>query len=266
MAEIAHSRTSADPGLARLSVIVTGGATGIGAAYVTALVAAGANVVIADLGSCDTAARAIVDETAADPGRAVFVPTDVTSDDDLAEAVRLACGEFGGVDVLINNAAIYRALNGKQSLLTIAQDEWDRVMTVNVRGTWQAIKAVAGVMIERERGRIVNIASVVSRMGAAGFAHYVASKGAVEALTRAAARELGPHGITVNAVAPGLVSDEATRTLNDQSYIVRAAQGRALAREMLPQDLVGTVLWLCSPASAFVTGQTIVVDGGGVFA
>lgn len=265
MSNVSESDVVAGTGLTDRSVIVTGGATGIGAAYVAALTGAGAGVVVADLPATAQQARATVERAAAGPGRAVFTPTDVTDDDDLARAVELARGEFGGVDALINNAAIYRGLKAKQSLRDISTREWDAVMTVNVRGTWQAIKAVVPAMTDRGGGRIVNIASVVSRMGAAGFAHYVASKGAVEALTRAAARELGGSGITVNAIAPGLVSDDATHDLNDAEYIARAAQGRALGREMRPADLVGTALWLCSPGASFVTGQTIIVDGGGVF-
>lgn len=135
-----------------------------------------------------------------------------------------------------------------------------------MRGTWQGVRAVAPVMRDAGGGRIVNISSTVARMGAPGFAHYVASKAAVDGLTRAAARELGADGITVNGVAPGLVSDEATRTLNSDGYIAAAAGGRALGREMVPDDLVGAVLFLASDAGGFVTGQTLVVDGGGVFA
>jgi NAD(P)-dependent dehydrogenase (short-subunit alcohol dehydrogenase family) len=166
---------------------------------------------------------------------------------------------------LVNNAAIYQALGAKRTINELTNDDWDLVLRVNVRGTWQAIKAAAPAMTERGGGRIVNIASVVARTGAIGFAHYVASKAAIEGLTRAAARELGPVGITVNAVSPGLVSDAASRQLNEDGYLAQAARSRALPREMQPQDLVGAVLWLVGPDSAFVTGQTVVVDGGGVF-
>lgn len=253
--------------LAGRAVIVTGGATGIGAAYVTGLAAAGADVVAADLSAVrDDGAATAGEAAAAGGGRALFSAVDVTDERDLARLVALAQREFGGVDALVNNAAVYGALGAKRPLQELTPAEWDRVLTVNVRGTWQAIKAVVPVMSARGGGRVVNISSVVARTGAPGFAHYVASKAAVEGLTRAAARELGGMGITVNAVAPGLVSDEATRSLNGPDYIARAAQTRALPREMRPADLLGTVLWLCSPASAFVTGQTIVVDGGGVFA
>jgi NAD(P)-dependent dehydrogenase (short-subunit alcohol dehydrogenase family) len=174
--------------------------------------------------------------------------------------------EFGSVDALVNNAAIYKALGGKRPLTELTNDDWDLVLRVNVRGTWQGIKAVTEPMAASGGGRIVNVSSVVARTGAIGFAHYVASKAAVDGLTRAAARELGPRGITVNAVAPGLVTDEATRALNTDDYIAGAAKGRSIPREMTPDDLVGAVLWLASPAAGFVSGQTIIVDGGQVFA
>lgn len=255
------------PDISGKSVIVTGGASGIGTHYVTQLVRSGGNVVIADLASVAGQGEDLAGKlSSAGPGRAVFSPVDITSEDDLANAVRLATSSYGGVDALVNNAAVYGALGSKRGLEHLTETDWDTVLTVNVRGTWQAIKAVVPAMADGGGGRIVNISSAVARNGAPGFAHYVASKAAVEGLTRAAARELGPRGIAVNAVAPGLIDDEASRTVNDPDYLVQAAGRRALGREMEPGDLVGTVLWLCSSASAFVTGQTIVVDGGVVFA
>ena len=248
------------------TVIVTGAAGGIGGRYAQAFVADGANVVATDVAAAADAGAALVEKASADgPGRAVFVPGDITSDDDWAAVVERARAEFGGVAALVNNAAIYQGIATKRPLTDLTTDDWDTVLRVNVRGTWQGIRAVVPAMRDAGGGRIVNISSTVARMGAPGFAHYVASKAAVEGLTRAAARELGPHGITVNAVAPGLVSDEATRTLNADDYIATAARGRALGREMVPDDLVGAVLFLASPTAEFVTGQTLVVDGGGVF-
>ncbi|MDT7710004.1 MAG: hypothetical protein QOG20_5611 [Pseudonocardiales bacterium] len=248
------------------TVVVTGAAGGIGGRYVAALTAAGADVVASDVAAATDAGTEMAGKaTATGPGRAVFVPGDITSDADWEAVVGRAVTEFGRIDALVNNAAIYQGLGGKKHLTELTNDEWDRVLTVNVRGTWQAIRAVVPTMREAGGGRIVNISSTVARMGAPGFAHYVASKAAVDGLTRAAARELGPDRITVNGVAPGLVSDEATRTLNTDDYVAAAAKGRALGREMVPDDLVGAVLWLAGPSSGFVTGQTVVVDGGGVF-
>ncbi|MBB5158862.1 SDR family NAD(P)-dependent oxidoreductase [Saccharopolyspora phatthalungensis] len=248
------------------TVLLTGAAGDIGAAYTTAFAALGAHVIAADLPRfTDTGTRLAEQATSAGPGSAVFVPCDITSDDDLHAAVELGTERFGGVDVLVNNAAIYQGLGAKRGLSELTNDDWDTVLRVNVRGSWQAIRAVVPVMRERGGGRIVNIASVVSRTGAAGFAHYVASKAAVEGLTRAAARELGQVGITVNAVSPGLVDDAATRAINDETYVAQMARTRSLPRSMCPEDLVGAVLWLSGPESAFITGQTLVVDGGGVF-
>ncbi len=255
-----------DMGFDGTTVVVTGAAGGIGGRYVHAFAAAGANVVATDVPAAAEAGAALADKAGADgPGRAVFEPGDITSDDDWARVVARARAEFGAVHVLVNNAAIYQGIAAKRPLTELTTDDWDTVLRVNVRGTWQGIRAVVPAMREAGGGRVVNISSTVARMGAPGFAHYVASKAAVDGLTRAAARELGPDGITVNAVAPGLVSDEATRTLNTDDYIATAARGRALGREMVPDDLVGAVLFLASAAGGFVTGQTLVVDGGGVF-
>jgi NAD(P)-dependent dehydrogenase (short-subunit alcohol dehydrogenase family) len=242
------------------TVVVTGATGGIGERYVHAFAAAGANVVAADVPAAAEAGAELVEKAGC-----VFVAADVTSDDDWAALVSRAHDVFGRLDALVNNAAIYQGLGAKRPLTELACDDWDTVLRVNVRGTWQGIRAVVPAMRAVGGGRIVNISSSTARMGVPGFAHYVASKAAVEGLTRAAARELGPDGITVNAVAPGLVSDEATRTLNSDDYIAAAAGGRALGREMVPDDLVGAVLFLASDAGGFMTGQTLVVDGGVVF-
>ncbi|WP_142047145.1 SDR family NAD(P)-dependent oxidoreductase [Pseudonocardia kunmingensis] len=248
------------------TVVVTGAAGGIGGRYVHAFTASGANVLATDVAAATGAGTALAEKAStASAGRAVFVPGDITSDDDWAAVVEAARAEFGGVDVLVNNAAVYQGLASKRPLTELTTEDWDTVLRVNVRGSWQGIRAVVPAMRAADGGRIVNISSTVARMGAPGFAHYVASKAAVDGLTRAAARELGAHGITVNAVAPGLVSDEASRTLNTDDYIATAARGRALGREMAPDDLVGAVLFLASAEAGFVTGQTLVVDGGGVF-
>jgi NAD(P)-dependent dehydrogenase (short-subunit alcohol dehydrogenase family) len=244
------------------TVVVTGGARGIGAGYVRAFCRRGANVVIADVNKSD--GQALAKELDTDQPGALFVPTDVADEDSTRDMAEAAIARFGRIDALVNNAAIYQDLQSKTSFDQIPAEEWDRVMAVNVGGIWRCSKAVFSHMRSRGAGRVVNIASVVSYVGTPGFAHYVASKAAVVGLTRALARELGPYGIGVNAVAPGLVANEASRTLNADDYLQAAAGTRAIAREMVPDDLVGTVIFLASSQSEFVTGQTFVVDGGGV--
>lgn len=247
-------------------VLLTGVSGDIGTAYLRALTARGAKVVATDLASLAERGQAVVDEVNANsPGQAVFVSGDITEQDDMESAVKTAQNVFGGLHSVVNNAAIYSALGGKKSLLDLTNDDWDTVLTVNVRGSWQVIRAAAPALAASRHGRIVNVASVVSRNGAPGFAHYVASKAAVEGLTRAAARELGGDGTTVNAVSPGLVDDAATRAINTENYLSVAASSRAIARPMVPDDLVGAVMWLAGPDAGFVSGQVIVVDGGGVF-
>jgi NAD(P)-dependent dehydrogenase (short-subunit alcohol dehydrogenase family) len=243
-------------------VLLTGSTGDIGATFLTALTGAGANVVAVDQAD---GSEAVEYATAQAPCTAVFQRADITDDSDVDSAVRLAVDRFGGLDGVVNNAAIYRDLGRKRPLEELTVEDWDTVLRVNVRGTWQVIRAALPALRERGGGRIVTIASTVARTAPAGFAHYVASKAAVEGLTRAAARELGRYGIGVNAVAPGLVDDAATRTLNESGYLAAAAASRSLPRDMRPDDLVGAMLWLLGPDSGFVSGQTIVVDGGGVF-
>jgi NAD(P)-dependent dehydrogenase (short-subunit alcohol dehydrogenase family) len=242
------------------TVIVTGGASGIGEAYSRAFSAAGANVVIADLRE-DTGA-ALADELSGAAGKAVFQHTDVASESSTAAMAAAALEQFGSIDVLVNNAALYQHIGQKKPFDQITVEEWDQVMGVNTRGVWLCMKAVAASMRAQGSGKIVNISSGVVHAGVPWFCHYSASKGAVIALTRSAARELGPDGINVNAVAPGLVSNASSEELNGRAYLEAATSMRAIKREMVPQDLVGTVMFLSSPASDFITGQTYIVDGG----
>ncbi|MFW3172175.1 SDR family NAD(P)-dependent oxidoreductase [Geodermatophilus sp. CPCC 206100] len=242
-------------------VIVTGGARGIGAELCRSLAAQGAAVVVADVGD---AAPLVAEQIEA--GHTVSsVPTDVGDEAAWARLVATTLDRHDRVDALVNNAAVYQGLGAKTPFTEISVAEWDRVMGVNTRGVWLGMRAVHPAMQEQGYGRIVNIASSTVHMGVPYFAHYTASKGAVIALTRSVAREVGRDGITVNAISPGLVETEATFALNDPSYVATAAQGRAVARGMVPGDLCPAVSFLCSRGSGFITGQTVVVDGGVTF-
>ena len=240
-------------------VIVTGGARGVGAILAGRLLKAGARVVIADVTDQ-------VDDVALRDSADVLVHrTDVADRDSTRDLAAATVAQFGRIDALVNNAAIYQGLGGKKSFTEIEVDEWDRVMAVNARGVWLMTAAVYPQMKEQGYGRIVNIASATVHSGVPYFAHYTASKGAVIAITRSIAKEIGRDGISVNAVAPGLIDNESSATINDSSYFPVLAKQRAIPRSMAPDDLTGIVTFLCSPASGFISGQTIIVDGGTVF-
>ena len=247
--------------LAGKVAIVTGAAQGLGATFAIELAKAGARLVVGDLADPTATCAAIKNAGSESLG----VSLDVTDPASVANMVSDACARFGGVDILINNAAISGQLR-LQPLTSISSAEWDRVLGVNLRGPFECIKAVAPVMKQRGYGKIINLASGTAIKGSPGIAHYVASKGGVIALTRAAARELGGDGIRVNALAPGLTMSEAM--LVNPSWtaeiVANNIASRALKREAVPQDIVGTMLFLASPASDFLTGQTLSVDGGSV--
>jgi NAD(P)-dependent dehydrogenase (short-subunit alcohol dehydrogenase family) len=243
-------------------VVITGAGRGIGADLARALAGDGARVVLADV---VPEADEVAAEIRENGGEAFAHRTDVGDRDSTLALAEAAVERFGRIDALVNNAAIYQGLGGKKPFTEIEVDEWDRVMRVNARGPWLMTAAVHPHMKAQGYGRVVNVASATVHTGVPFFAHYTASKGAVIALTRSLAKEVGRDGISVNAIAPGLVDNESSATLNDSSYFPVLAQQRAIPRSMAPDDLVGIVTFLCSPASAFITGQTIVVDGGVAF-
>ncbi|MDA8782786.1 glucose 1-dehydrogenase [bacterium] len=246
--------------LAGKTVVITGAGRGIGAVMAKRMAQEGANVVVTDV--LDT--KGTVEVITESGGSAIGISVDVTSDDNLAAMVEATEKAFGSLDILVNNASIFAALQPKP-FMQIDNDEFDKVMTVNARGVHQATRAVVPAMLRAGGGKIVNIASGTFYYGAPGLSHYTASKGAVIALTRCHGRELGDKNIQVNAIAPGLTESEALQG-NTGFDPARAptVQSRSIKREMLPEDLLGTLMYLITPDSNFVTGQTLNVDGGKV--
>jgi NAD(P)-dependent dehydrogenase (short-subunit alcohol dehydrogenase family) len=236
--------------------IVTGAAQGIGAAYVRGLAREGAAVCVSDL----LDPQPLVDEIRRAGGKAIGTRTDVTDRVAVEAMVKATTDAFGAVDILVNNAALFTQLP-RHGFMDIASEEWDRVMAVNTRGVFECSRAVVPEMRKRGGGKIVNICSTTVHMGANSRIHYVASKGAVLAMTRAMAREFGPDKIAVNGLAPGLTMSEGVKA-NPLPIYANAVAARAFKREQLPEDLVGPLLFLVSADSDFVTGQTYVVDGG----
>ncbi|MBM3487709.1 MAG: SDR family oxidoreductase, partial [Alphaproteobacteria bacterium] len=189
-----------------------------------------------------------------------FVALDLADPAAIARAAAESASAYGGIDGLVNNGALATGIGGK-SFEEIDIETWDRVMAINVRGTWLMSRAAAPHLRRAGNGKIVNIASDTALWGAPRLLHYVASKGAVIAMTRALARELGPDGIAVNAIAPGLTRVEATEYVPAARHALYE-EGRAMARPQFPDDIVGTVVFLLSDAASFVTGQLLPVNGG----
>jgi len=229
--------------------IVTGGAQGIGAAIARGLENEGATVVVADLNPPDGGIRA-----------------DVSNESDVEALVRETADRHGGVDILVNNAGLYASL-AMRPFTEIPLDEWRQVMDVNVASMFLTCRAVVPLMRERGGGKIVNISSGTPFRGVPFLLHYVTSKGAIVAFTRALAKELGKDSIHVNCVAPGftmsdgvMANPEVIEKLRDASVAARTIQ-----RDQVPEDVVGAVVFFCTPAADFVTGQTMVIDGGQYF-
>ena len=247
--------------LAGRSAIVTGGARGIGRHYCEALAAEGAEVMIADVAD----GSALAQELAAKYGRnaTASMTFDVSDEAQCKALVARTVDRFGKIDILINNAALYAPLPTLK-VTDIDVELWDKVMGINIRGPFLMVKHTAPHMIARKYGKIVNIGSGTVARGIPDFSHYVTSKGAVTAFTRCISREFGGHGICVNTLAPGYTLSDTglTNTVHVEQSKAAAIQRRALKRDEYPEDLLGTLVFLCSADSDFMTGQVITVDGG----
>ena len=237
------------------TAIVTGAAQGIGKEIACSLAKEGANVVVSDI-DIEHA-----EQTAAEikkMGRKTLViKADVSVPEEAANIVEETIDKLGGLDILINNAGITR----DGFVLRMKSEDWDKVLAINLKGTFNCIKAAAKVMLKQRKGRIVNMASIIGLIGNAGQANYAASKAGVIALTKSCAKEFGSRGITVNAIAPGFISTRMTEVLKDD--IKQTMLGNIpLGRFGLPTDVANLVLFLVSDESNYITGQVINVDGG----
>lgn len=239
--------------------IVTGSAQGIGRVYARRLASEGAKVVVTDVLDAEPAAEEIRKQG----GEVLALRTDVTNEKSVEEMVQSAEKRFGRIDILVNNAALFGNIQ-RSPFDQLSVEEWDQVMAVNVKGLFLCARAVLPHMKNQRSGRIINISSGTVLQGTPMFLHYVTSKGAVVAFTRALAKEVGEFGITVNSIAPGHTLSDAVKrrgpTVDQHTVAVRS-----IKRSQVPEDLAGTVIFLSSEDSAFITGQMIVVDGGSSF-
>lgn len=243
--------------------IVTGAARGLGRAYAEAMAGEGAKVIACDINNCDDTVSAIV----AAGGSAEGLLTDVASMDSCVAMADQAVSAFGKIDILVNNAALYGGLKGAR-FEQLDEAQWDAVMNINVKGLWQCCKAVVEPMRAAGGGSIINISSLAAVFGLPYGLDYVASKAAVIGMTRGMARELGKDSIRVNAVAPSAVMTEGTEEffgekLDKAKQVI--ASGQLIQRNLKTEDLTGTIIYLASDNSTFVTGQTHMVDGGSWF-
>lgn len=253
------ARAPRTAGLDGLVSVVTGAGQGLGRAFATRLAAEGSQVVVADLDS--DRARAVAAELG-QAGHAVRV--DVSSEESVTAMRDEVLGRFGRADVLVNNAAVFSTITMKPfDKLSVA--EWDGLMGVNVRGVFLCCRAFVPAMRRAGHGKIINVSSATFHEPRPRYLHYVTSKAAVIGLTRALAREVGEHGITVNALAPGATETEIPRETVTAEQVPLIIASQCIKRRERPSDLAGAVVFLASPDSDFMTGQTLVVDGGTAF-
>ena len=239
--------------------VITGGASGIGRILAERLMADGAELAILDIAGASERAAAL---TAAG-GKALGLACDVSNELQVASAFATVAAQFGGIDILVNNAALFSALE-PGPFEQIAAVDWQRVMAINTMGPFLCARAALPHLKAKGRGRIINLASGAPIKGVPNMLHYVTSKGAMIAFTRALAREVGAYGITVNALAPGFTLSEGilAHPVHVEKFRDVIIASRAIKRDETPQDLAGAVSFLASADAAFITGQTLVVDGG----
>ncbi len=247
------------PSLKDRVVIITGAGQGIGRAFAKAFAQAGARVVIAELN--EERAGHVAAEILQAGGQALAVTTDVADPNSIDEMIEVVGGEWGRIDVLINNAGIFSTLEMKP-FDQIPLEEWERVLRVNLTGPFLCARAVLPMMRKAKWGRIINIASGAVRLGRPNYLHYIATKGALASMSLSMARELGPDGITVNAILPGATFTEIERKTVTPEQKQRIIAMQCIMRPETPADLVGAALFLASDAAAFVTGQSLNLDGG----
>ena len=241
--------------------IITGGGHGIGKAYAARLATEGAKVVIAELDGAS--ANAVAAELTAQGFDAIAVQTDVASEASVNNMAQQTIAKFGRIDVLVNNAAIFATVPMSRSPFDqISVEEWDRMMSVNVKGTWLASRAVVPQMRKQAYGKIINVSSGTALKGSPSRIHYVTSKAGILGFTKTLANEVGKDGICVNCVAPGSTLSEENPDDDILKMRAQAANARALKRVQTPEDLTGAVVFFASADSDFITGQTLVVDGG----
>jgi 3-oxoacyl-[acyl-carrier protein] reductase len=244
-------------GLEDRVAIVTGGGGGLGEGICGSLAAAGAAVAAVDVARED--AERVAEQVSSNGARCIALEADVSDRRSTEAMVEKVVGELGGVDILVNNAAIYPL----RPWMEIEEEEWDRVLAVNLKGYFLCARAVFPHMRDRGHGRIINVASITFFIGWAGFLDYVSSKGAVVGFTRTLAREVGPEGVTVNAISPGAFPTAAERVHPDQEALNRRIlEAQCLKRRGTPEDVGNLVTFLASDAASFITGQTIMIDGG----
>ncbi len=242
--------------------IITGGGQGIGEAIAMRLAVEGARVVIAEINAEN--AQRVAGEINAMAGEALALPTDISDTESVTEMAKTTIEKYGRIDVLMNNAAVYAGLKMKP-FDEISADEWQRVMAVNLNGMFYCTRAVVPYMRQQGFGRVINMTSGAFHLPVPGLAHSITSKGAIIGFTRALACELGDSGITVNAIAPGFVMTKASLELAPPGMAEAIASRQCIKRSEQSEDIVGTVVFLASDDSAFMTGQTLTVDGGTSF-